>query len=613
MESPEKNASGVKRPWLKWVILGVVAAVSATVFFVLQRSGIYKDVLPIAQRFSVSGPKNIPALKVTVKLFNADKTGFEGKSAIGFVKGGEADLSKETAQGQRCPRFVAGDFGQFSVAVEPTPDANADANTQKNPLPDCAPEADWLLAKATPAYTVFFNKGEEFVNALATETSPLRQLLEKPVFSGLFQDWNDNLRVSGDDLAVSDLKGVLVKSVVAEALKAQAQLHIDTSHGSKGYVFSFAYQGDGNHSAAAARFVGLAIDHLALRKYNVVKLSQPVFELLVGTQRVFIGLYGPRIYLGNSLEGLLNVMDYPLETTPVDLDTTITWRLRNETIFQGLLPILFGKDTWHVDLAANVSRQELALKKILMDDGTTFQFLQESSRDDALLKVMPADIAALISFRLKIPPTVELASWSGQTSVGKWPYSMEQATSSMDLVVGWDVVSTGTDKDVVANLQNQMALAFRFVDGKHVAKDKAAEWFAHVELVDSCGDVTFASDADGLFTRMKEACGGKNASLVGLLPASDKTTLAQAYVNPMQFAREAYRAGGGEGLEQADLDRLKSSHNPDLLALQQAKAMVWHEAAAVFDSFSPQVFNLQVATVQQRRFWSVQAAPQVKR
>ena len=301
MESPEKNAPGVKRPWLKWVVLGVVLVVGAAIFFALHRSGVYKDVLPIAQRFSVSGPQNIPSLKVTVKLFNPDKTGFEGKSAIGFVKGEEADLSKEAVQGQRCPRFVAGDLGQFSVIVEPSPDATPDTDTKKNPLNECAPEADWLLVKATPAHTVFFNKGDEFVNALSAETSPLRQLLQKPVFSGLFQDWSDNLRVSGDDLAISDLKGVLVKTVVAEALKAQAQLHVDTSHGSKGYVFSFAYQGDGNHSATAARFVGLAIDHLALRKYNVVKLSQPVFELLVGTQRVFVGLYGPRIYLGNSL------------------------------------------------------------------------------------------------------------------------------------------------------------------------------------------------------------------------------------------------------------------------------------------------------------------------
>ena len=102
---------------------------------------------------------------------------------------------------------------------------------------------------------------------------------------------------------------------------------------------------------------------LTTNAYRLTKLPEPILELRVGLQHFFLTEYQDRLYLSQSLEALLNVIESvkPLETAD---PAPLSLRFRAEAVIDNLLPVLSGSPTWEAIFNFDLKEDRLGSLKL---------------------------------------------------------------------------------------------------------------------------------------------------------------------------------------------------------------------------------------------------------
>jgi len=417
--------------------------------------------------------------------------------------------------------------------------------------PKCPKVASWYVQRHPIGFTLYFEDAQKLLT-LMDENGGLKAFLESKFFQGVFHDPLYDANIRAEDLHLEGLEGAFIKKLLREALIAHGELHYDIIHEKKGFVFSFVR----SECPLAGKVLPLVSRVLARSGYRLPMLKDPIFEMRIGLQRVFLTEFKDRVYLANGLEALLNVLESlgpretPLPKTPLVLTT------RAEAFVDKLLPVVVNKPAFHISLGVGLPPQNEGA--LYFDAGKLTQKLYPKIFKGVLAGI-PHDAFAALTTSHRLPPNMSIEDWQELASKGP------DANMSVDLKesgfsIIWDL-SAG--EDFISQLGVVIA--------KQTTPDEIEtfrQYFADSDLTDDCagGTVFLAATSETLLGRMKESCNGHSPSVLNWEKskvATFDTGQFFMFMNPGVGMKMLFLAGGGgpEDSESDDSDSGASGSN----------------------------------------------------
>ncbi|QPK65271.1 hypothetical protein IVG45_10230 [Methylomonas sp. LL1] len=491
---------------------------------------------------------DLPMLDLTVKLLNVDDQELDAAgSRIG-------DIEEVPAGDERCPALSGGDISSATVV----------SSDLRRPA-DCPRKATWTIKKHPVAFTLYFNQGQTFLNWWDSQPQ-IKTLLDNRFSRGLFFGLLQSLKVKAEQLNLQGLQGEFLAHLLRDAIAANAELHYDMAHGNRGWVLSYLRHDSAFAEQALPAMAGL----LAGSGYRVPKLPEPILEMKIGFQQFFLTEYQHRIYLAQSLEAMLNVIDSVLpmyDHDPAPLNLTV----RTEAFINHLLPVLTGSPTWNAQF--NFDLKDGKLGGLVLPAGPWTRQLHGTLFEGVLASI-PHDAFAAVAASLRLPPTLTVDDWRKVASEG--PSTTTPGPEPGGLALVWDFDADnprGAIGVIVANpAEPQASQAYQ-------------QYLRNAELSAECagGSVFLAATSQGLLTRMKEACARQSLSILDWQRGSDKQRFSSAqlmtFVNPGAGIRELFLAGGAGNAQ--DANEFSPRWQQDY---EKAKAAMRQDGDKLFDS-----------------------------
>lgn len=457
--------------------------------------------------------KDLPMLDLTVKLI--DSAGQELDAADSRI----ADVGEAPAGDDHCPALNGGDISSANTTT---------ADTQRPA--DCPHRALWTVKKHPVAFTLYFNDGDSVLKWWDNQPQ-VKTLVDNRFSQGLFFGLLQSLKVKAEQLNLQGIQGEFLAKLLRDAVAADADLHYDMSHGNRGWVLSYLRSDSDFAEQALPAMAGL----LAGSGYRLAKLPEPILEMRIGLQQIFLTEYQHRIYLAQSLEAMLNVIDniipqYRHNSAPLYLT------LRAEAFLDKLLPVLTGSPTWNAQFSFDLKDGQLGA--LTLPAGPWSKQLHDKLFEGVLASI-PHDAFAAAVTSIQLPPTLTADDWRKLAEAG--PSATPPGPEPGGLALVWDFDAEhpgGAVGVIVAN------------PGDPQASQAYQQYLRNAERSAECGggSVFLAATSDSLLTRMKEACAHQSLSVLDWQRSSDKqrylSSQLMAFINPGAASRELFLAGG---------------------------------------------------------------------
>lgn len=463
---------------------------------------------------------DLPMLDLVVKLRDAADQDLD-------AAGSRIGSSEEVPAGdERCPALSGGDIGSATVT----------SSEVQRPA-DCPRRAAWYVKKHPVAFTLYFNQGVSFLQWWDGQPQ-IEALLDNRFSQGLFFGLLQSLKIKAEQLKLDGLQGEFLAQLLRDAIAANAELHYDMAHGNRGWVLSYLRRDSDFAEKALPAMTGL----LASSGYRVAKLPDPILEIRIGTQQFFLTEYQKRIYLAQSLEALLNVIDSVLPVYTRS-QAPLSMAVRGEAFLGKLLPVVAGSPTWNAEFGFDLKDGKLGA--LTLPAGPWTKQLHGTLFEGVLASI-PHDAFAAVAASLQLSPTLTVDDWRKFATSG--PSSTPPGPESGGLALVWDFDAEsprGAIGVIVANPADPQA------------SQSYQQYLRNAELSAECagGSMFLAATSSSLLTRMKEACAHQSLSPLDWQRGSEKQRLSSAqlvtFVNPGAGIRELFLAGGAGNVQDA--------------------------------------------------------------
>jgi hypothetical protein len=506
----------------KVLIIAVAFAIGVIGFLVW----LYKDLHAV--RLSKYVRTDLPMLELQLQFVD-----LQGKKVAPETtrlgNGKERESGKPSGD---CPELIGGDTRERS---EPSP-------TEKRGE-KCPQVATWRVRRHPIGFSLAFQEPQAILSML-NDNARAKELLGTKFFQGLFIEPLHSASVRAEDLHLEGLEGAFLKQFLREALTAHSELHYDVVHGKKGFVFSFVR----DECPFAAKALPIVARVLARSGYRVAKLKEPILEMRIGLQRLFLTQHQDRVYLANGLEGLLNVLESLSPSNGKQPKTPLLLTMRSEAFVDKLLPVMVGKPGWEMELGLGLSEESVGLVQLA---GGKFSRQLRPKVFKGVLASLPHDVFAAVVTSYYLDPKMSIQEWQRLATEGP----AERLTDGPDeagVAVLWEL---GTDKERIT----QIGIAIANQKNPDEV-DKFKQYFANPELTAECGGGTvfLAATSPGLLARMKDACGGQSMSVLDWERGSKRkeyeTSQLFLFMNPGAGMRELFLAGGAQSGENGEFE-----------------------------------------------------------
>lgn len=442
----------------------------------------------------------------------------------------------------------------------------------EKPREECPRVATWSVRRHPVAFSLYIRDGARLV-AFLEKNAQAREVLDSRFFRGLFRDLLQAGSIRAEDLRLEGLKGAFAERLIRESLKAHAELHYDIRHGNKGFVYSFVR----DECPFAAKALPIICRVLVRSGYRAEKLKEPVFEMRVGLQRVFMTEVKGRVYLANGLEGLLNVLeslDPPGKGFP---QSPVVLTMRGEAFLDDVIPIMTGEPKWSLDLGIGLPGAKGG--ELRMSGGTLAKRLT-GPVFKGVLASMPRDLFAGVAASLRVSPGFTDEQWKDLAKGSTVDSSAADAVRSGEggFAVLWDV--SGREKRSTA-----LGVAIACPTNPD-AVGQFKRYFATATETAECGGGTvfLAATSRDLLTRMRESCAGQSMSVLDWERGAKKPEIESSevflFVNPQTALREWFLAGGASG--KGGNDEFQPKWKKEV---EDAKALMREDSEKVFRVF----------------------------
>ncbi|NOV32045.1 hypothetical protein [Methylomonas sp. ZR1] len=463
----------------------------------------------------------LPLLDLTVKLRDSANNNLDASTSL------VGSNDEVPAGDDHCPALTGGDVGSGTTM---------DVTVQRPA--DCPKQATWYVKKHPVAFTLNFNQGEAFLNWWDAQPQ-LQNLVGNRFVQGLFFGLLQSLKVKAEQLNLEGLQGEFLAQLLRDAVAANAELHYDMAHASQGWVISYSRSDSQFADQAIRALAGI----LATSGYRLNKLPEPILETRIGLQKLFFTQFRERIYLAQSLEALLNVIDsIPPQSRRSAAPLSLT--LRSEAFIDNLLPVLTGAPTYPLQWDFALKDGELGTLNL---PTAVWQSQLHGQLFEGVLASIPHDAFAGVAASLALSPDLTTADW--QTLASNGPSTNPPGAEPAGVGLVWDFTAdspSGAVGIIVANPQQPQASA------------AYAQYLKDPDLGAECagGSLFLAASSESLLTRMKDACNKQSLSPLdwqrGIEKQRWQAAQLTAFVSPGAAVRELFLAGGAGNAPEAN-------------------------------------------------------------
>lgn len=448
---------------------------------------------------------------------------------------------------------------------------------------NCPKSYSILNLRDTPvAVSVAVRDGEEVYRWL-NENPEFGKFSESDVFKGLFDSIGKTLKIRGEDVFSGSYKGEFVK-LMAESIVSDGQLfiHYDALRGKNSLVFSFRQ----DKATAASSVLRVLIPRITKRSFNVKALGGRVFEILLGTQRLFVASDSEmsRMYFGYSMTALLNVMSKPLPVFPESLTGNVAGSVRLESwLNPNIMKALSGKQQWQTYFSFNLNEKETAPRKFLIENSSLFESLTPKLGEGIAASV-PHDAFFGMGLSLPVPKRFSAEKMVEQLEkdgILRFPLSDSLNPDEGGVGLIWDLDgSTG---------QSWVSKVGMIISAGSEGAGSAVQQLGFNEnstIYCKTRNVFLFSRDESLLTRMSEACNGDSPSILSWQGQGFEPALLSkqsfAFMNPEVLLTEAFSAGGA--LEAAN--KVESDDSEVAEQLGKALDKMVKDSRTTFSTFS---------------------------
>ena len=454
-----------------------------------------------------------------------------------------------------CPEIIGGDIRGGSEVKA------GDRLSDK-----CPKTVKWVVKRHPIGLSLYFAEPQK-VLSFVEKNKAFNEIRQSRFVQGIFHDPLRNAGIRAEDLGLEGLEGTFIQAIVKESIAAHGQLHYDVVHGRKGFVYSFVR----NECPYAAKALPVICRVLARSGYQVPKLKEPILEMRIGLQRVFITEYETRVFVSNGLEALINVLEsiQPLNGTDAP-NTPIVLSVRAEAFVDNLLPVMIGRPAFQMDLGFGLSGETPDV--LCFPAGKLAGHLRPRIFK-GVLAAIPHDAFAAVAASFHLPPDMPAEAWRKLALEGPGdPPTTDPEETGVAFI--WDLSSEG-------NAVTGMGV----VIANQSAPDSVQQFkklFTDPKLTAACGGGTvfLAATSELLLTRMKESCERQSLSVLDWEKGSHAEAFTSRqllfFLNPGTGMRELFLAGGARSSDQID------PANPWKQQYEKAKAGMRADSETVF-------------------------------
>ncbi len=370
------------------------------------------------------------------------------------------------------------------------------------------------------------------------DQNPKAQLfLDSPLVQGTLQPLFDALRIRAEDYSLEGIRGQFLRTFLQEMLTADAALHFDPQEGARGLILSF----NRDEAPLTSRALPLLLDRVVRTQWNVTGLASPIWEAIIGKEKLFVHESKERVFFSRSLRGLLNALQEKLSglTTSGTSPESLRVVIRSDAFVENLLPLFVGTKSklqnaaalpmettpmgtmgsaWPVVLDLGLDGAS-PLSARLRTPGAQIFSTFTPQIEPAVLSAVPGDAFAFLITSFQLPKGLsqdvwaKLASTDGPSdgpSNGLALPVTNKATnkSSGAFAVVWDLNQT-------ENRMSELGIAISAPVDPQPGDLTVTDYARDPSLAATCanGSVWLLSSTANLLTRMREACDGTSKSL----------------------------------------------------------------------------------------------------
>ncbi len=453
-----------------------------------------------------------------------------------------------------CPEIKGGDIR-----------GGADVKAGDKLAAKCSKTVRWYVKRHPIGLSLYFAEPRK-VLSYVEKNGAFNEIWQSRFIQGILHDPLRNASIRAQDLGLQGLEGTFIATLIKESIAAHGQLHYDVVHGRKGFVYSFVR----NECPYASKALPVIARVLARSGYKVPKLKEPILEMRIGLQRVFITEYETRVYVANGLEALFNVIEN-MQTPGTDMpNSPVVLALRGDAFVDNLLPVMTGQPAFEIDLGFGLSKES---PDVLRFPAGKFGRHLRPKIFKGVFAGIPHDAFAAAVTSFYLPPDMSPDQWRHLATEGPGDQPANGPEES-GIAFIWDLSSEGqeiTNMGVVIASQTSPDDVHRFKN-----------FFVNPRLTADCGGGTvfLAATSNPLLTRMKEACERQSLSVLdwerGSLTEEFSAKQFLFFLNPGTGMRELFLAGGAKSNDQEDTRNQWKEH------YEKAKAGMRADSEKVF-------------------------------
>lgn len=470
--------------------------------------------------------------------------------------GNETPASEKAAgvNTDACPEITGGDIRD-----------GAEVKVGDKLSPNCSKTVKWYVKRHPIGLSLFFSDPQK-VLAFIEKDASFNEIWHSRFIRGILHDPLSNARIRAEDLGLQGLEGTFIATLAKESIAAHGQLHYDAIHGRQGFVYSFIR----NECPYASKALPVIARVLARSGYKVPKLREPILEMRIGLQRIFLTEYQSRVYIANGLEAMLNVIESLPPTGLKSPGAPIVLAMRGEAFVSDLLRTMTGEPSFEMDLGFGLSKES---PDILRFSAGKFGRHLRPKIFKGVFAGIPHDAFAAAVTSFYLPPGKSPEEWQQLAIEGPSEHPGDGPAEG-GIAVIWDLSSEGqeiTNMGIVIANQTSPDDAHRF-----------KSLFVNPKLTAECGGGTvfLAATSSPLLTRMKEACERQSLSVLDWERASKTEEFGAKqflfFLNPGIGMRELFLAGGAKAKDPGESNNQRREH------YEKAKAGIRADGEKVF-------------------------------
>ncbi len=439
--------------------------------------------------------KKIKSVKVFLTYYTTDGVISDKNSALSLNKIIPQNIYHECMQNAFYLDPLLYGTGVSSVELPKKPSAES----------KCDEYEKISIARTEPSLTIKIQNGKDFYDWLYFNPE-FEKIRSSEVFKGYMSNYSDLTNVTGVELGIQKISQPFFKLLVKEILETNPVIFYDTIRGRNGIVLEF----DSQKASGTRKSLVSLTSKFAKKLYNLADSKVKIWEIHLATHKFYLTEVNNKISISFNIIALINSIENinQIKQDKSNNEETLNVKLRLESYFNDLLPVLLGSKTYQPQFSFKLNKTQTIPLDLSLEKTKFFEIFTPSF-SDGVLKSIPHDVFFAFATSISMPNPINVDKLIQSNSLNVELFKLQKKKSGVAVL--WDL---NLEKN-----NNLSDIGLIIADNKF----ESEEGFPIEDLVDSSlyhveycspGNVHLMATSINLLHKMSTACHSQNKSIL---------------------------------------------------------------------------------------------------